>query len=136
MKLSGIGFSDIMYLLLAIAYLSFSQFLILFIPFRIYSAIFVDKHMVHDVDITGEKILIVRKALLRGIKRLPWKAKCLAQALTGKLLLRRLGLPGTIYLGIKKEAGKLEAHAWLMCGNQFISGKEGHKKFTIVQVIS
>ena len=69
-------------------------------------------------------------------KYLPWKAKCLAQALAGKLLLRKFGLPGTIYLGIKKDSGKLEAHAWLICGSQFISGKEGHKKFTVVQEIS
>lgn len=117
-------------------YLSFSQLLIAFIPFRKYYTFFVDKRIDPDVVISDEKILIVRKALLRGIKRLPWKAKCLAQALTGKLLLRKLGLPGTIYLGIKKDTGKLEAHAWLMCGNQFISGKEAYKKFTVVQVIS
>jgi len=122
--------------LLAIAYLSFSQILITFVPFRIYYKFFADRHIRPDADATEEKILVVRKALLRGIKRLPWKAKCLAQALAGKLLLRKLGLSGTIYLGVRKDTGKLEAHAWLKCGNQFISGKEGYKKFTVVQIIS
>ncbi len=136
MNIRKIGFGDIGYFLLATILLYFNQLLIIFIPFRIYSPIFMDKPDKQYLDITDVKILVVRKALLRGLKYLPWKGKCLVQALTGKLLLRKLRLPGTIYLGIKKDTGKLEAHAWLIAGNQFISGKEGFKKFTVVQMIS
>lgn len=135
MNFKKIGFRDVWYFFLATVFLYFSQLLIMFIPFRIYSSIYRDKQTL-EPNITDEKIWMARKSLLRGIKYLPWKAKCLAQALAGKLLLRKFGLPGTIYLGIKKDSGKLEAHAWLICGSQFISGKEGHKKFTVVQEIS
>jgi hypothetical protein len=136
LKLKEVGFTDVGYFLLATAFLYFNQLLIVFIPFRVYSAFFNDKPDRCYGKVTYQKVLIVRKALLRGLKYLPWKGKCLAQALTGKLLLRKVGLPGTIYLGIKKDTGKLEAHAWLISGHQFVSGKEGHKKFTVVQEIS
>ena len=136
MNLKKIGFQDVAYFLLATIFLYFCQLLIIFIPFRIYSPIFLEKPSKQYLETTDEKILVVRKALLRGLKYLPWKGKCLVQALTGKLLLRKLRLPGTIYLGIKKDNGKLEAHAWLIAANQFISGKEGYKKFTVVQTIS
>jgi len=136
LDLKKIGFTDIGYFLLATVYLYFSQLLILCIPLRVYFPLFADHPKSDYQKITDEKILVVRKALLRGLKYLPWKGKCLAQALTGKLLLRKLGLPGTIYLGITKDNGNLEAHAWLISGNQYISGKEGHKKYTVVQEIS
>ena len=131
-----IGFSDIWYFLLASILLYLNQFLIIFVPFRIYSRLFIDTHQNLNAEPSDQQILIVRKALLRGLKYLPWKGKCLVQALTGKILLRLLGLSGTIYLGVKKEDDKLKAHAWLIAGNTFISGKEGHKKFTVVQEIS
>ena len=136
MKLKEVGVTDVGYFLLATVFLYFNQLLIVLIPFRVYSAIFKDKPGRVYRKVTYNRVLIVRKALLRGLKYLPWKGKCLVQALTGKLLLRKLGLPGTIYLGIKKDTGKLEAHAWLTSGHQFVSGKESHKKFTVVQEIA
>lgn len=135
MKSEEVGLSDIGYFLLVTLCLYFTQLLILIIPFRLYSVLFKDKPGLVYNEITPERIFIVRKALLRGLKYLPWNGKCLVQALSGKLLLRRVGLPGTIYLGIKKNDGKLKAHAWLISGDHFVSGKEGHKEFTVVRTI-
>ena len=86
--------------------------------------------------ITVAKTLIVRKALLRGLHYLPWKGKCLIQALAAKILLKMVHLPGIIFLGVAKDEDQLKAHAWLKSGNQFICGQDGHKKYTIVQEIS
>lgn len=136
LEIKKIGFQDIGYFLLATLFLCFCQFLIIFIPFAKYYPFFEDKQKKDTGKTSDEKILIVRKALLRGVKYLPWDGKCLVQALAGKMLLRKFKMPGTIYLGVAKNTGKMEAHAWLMCGNHFISGKEGHKNFTVVQIIS
>jgi hypothetical protein len=65
----------------------------------------------------------------------PWDAKCLAQAVTGKWMLQRRGIPSTLYLGVKRddEEGKwLEAHAWLRCGNNIITGEPQHERFKVL----
>ena len=131
-----IGLSDIWYFIAAYALLCAYQFLVLFIPFRWYIRLFKDHGKNNDEKITAAKTLIVRKALLRGLHYLPWKGKCLVQALTAKTLLKMVHLPGTIYLGIAKEDNLLKAHAWLKSGNQFICGQDGYRKYTIVQEIS
>ncbi|MCX6307169.1 MAG: lasso peptide biosynthesis B2 protein [Bacteroidetes bacterium] len=130
-----IGAADIWYFLVATVFLYLCQLLVLFVPFRWYIPLFTDKSNRTYRKITVERILIVRKALLRGLHYLPWNGKCLVQALTGKLLLKILHLPGTIYLGVAREGGRLKAHAWLKSGNQFICGKDGNKKHTVVQEI-
>ena len=56
----------------------------------------------------------------------PWDAKCLAQAVAGKWMLQRRGLPSTLYLGVERvhDGEKwLEAHAWLRCGTDIITGE-------------
>ncbi len=63
----------------------------------------------------------------------PWKSKCLVQAITGKILLRKLGISSTLYLGVKKHNNhQLLAHAWLRVGTTIITGKVGMDEFTVV----
>lgn len=52
----------------------------------------------------------------------PWRSNCLAQAIAGKMMLWRRGIPSTLYLGLKKDANQLEAHAWLRVGEQIVTG--------------
>jgi hypothetical protein len=131
-----ITFSDIRYFLLALFFLWFCQFLILFIPFRWYIPLFKDHRKKNHINPSPANILIVRKALLRGLNYIPWKGKCLVQALTGKLLLKFFNLPGTIYFGVRKGDNQMKAHSWLISGEHFVSGKHGHRQFTVVQEIS
>ncbi len=64
---------------------------------------------------------------------LPWDAKCLAQALAGKWMLQRRRLPSTLYLGVDRGQEKwLEAHAWLGCGTEIITGEPQHERFKII----
>ena len=56
-------------------------------------------------------------------RRTPWESACLAQAIAAKAMLRRRGLPSTLYLGVARdEARRLTAHAWLRCGAEVITG--------------
>jgi len=62
----------------------------------------------------------------------PWKSNCLPQAITGKRMLQRRGLRSTLYLGLTRDpAGKVTAHAWLRCGNVYVTGGRG-LQFTVV----
>jgi hypothetical protein len=65
----------------------------------------------------------------------PLDAKCLARAVAGKWMLHRRGLPSTLYLGVDRvSSGEkwLEAHAWLHCGTDIITGEQHHERFTVL----
>lgn len=66
----------------------------------------------------------------------PWESNCFPQALTAKLLLRRRGIPSTLYLGaaFKEDRSGMEAHAWLRCGPMYVTGGKGDEKFGTVGV--
>jgi hypothetical protein len=52
------------------------------------------------------------------------------------LMLRRRRLPGTLYLGVAKPAAndvrKIDAHAWVRCGPDLLTGAAGHERFAVV----
>lgn len=67
--------------------------------------------------------------------RLSWTNTCLVQALTGAALMSRHAIPGTLYLGVTKDANAPEgisAHAWLSCGDEILTEAAGHERFTII----
>jgi hypothetical protein len=43
----------------------------------------------------------------------PVRGSCLAQSLTIWWLLRRQGIPADLCIGVRRRAGRLEAHAWM-----------------------
>ena len=66
-------------------------------------------------------------------RRTPWESACLAQAISAKAMLRRRHLASTLYLGLAKDPSEaLQAHAWLRCGAEIITGKAGHERFTVI----
>ncbi len=55
-----------------------------------------------------------------------WESKCLVRALTAQRLLSEKGIVSTLYLGCKEdENGKMVAHAWLRCGQAYVTGGNG-----------
>lgn len=66
-------------------------------------------------------------------KRTPWESKCLVQALTAQLMLKKRKISSTVYLGVaKNKEKKLKAHAWLRCGSEIITGNNEREGFTVV----
>lgn len=55
--------------------------------------------------------------------------KCFAQAIAAQRLLRKANIPSQLYLGVNKKETGLKAHAWLTCGDRFVTGKKGHEAF-------
>jgi hypothetical protein len=47
----------------------------------------------------------------------PYPATCLPRSLTLWWLLRRRGIDSYLCIGVRKEAGRLQAHAWVELGN-------------------
>lgn len=74
----------------------------------------------------------IRWAIAAVSRRLPWKPACLVRALASHRMLSRRGLPSTLYLGVRRGQGALEAHAWLRCGAEFVTGDDAMTGFTPV----
>lgn len=82
---------------------------------------------------------LIGQAVCSAAGNTPWQSVCLPQAVAGQWMLKRRGISGTLYLGVAKTDAKpeqLAAHAWLSCGGLILTGKEGHRQFTIVSTFS
>ncbi|MBP7336177.1 lasso peptide biosynthesis B2 protein [Niveispirillum sp.] len=75
------------------------------------------------------RIKAVRQAIMRAQRRLPWAPACLAQAIAGRIMLGRRGVSSTIHFGVSKVGG-FRAHAWLVAGDEGVTGVEAAKGFT------
>jgi hypothetical protein len=61
----------------------------------------------------------------------PWmNALCLPRALAAHAMLRRRGIASRLCLGVTRERGALDAHAWLEVGNAKIVGAREADGFT------
>jgi len=50
--------------------------------------------------------------------RRPFRANCLVRSIVLKRLLARHGIAGQLRLGVKKQGGEFEAHAWIELGER------------------
>lgn len=115
------------------------KLMIILFPLRWYKKLLGDQNI--NADYTPDNlaitiILCVSRTIARSRKIIPWKNQCLTEAITAKLLLRRRGVNSTLYLGVNRDNNKMTAHAWLCCGNLFVTGKRGMEKFTVVSSFS
>jgi hypothetical protein len=66
-------------------------------------------------------------------RRLPWTTTCLVQALAGQCGMRSCRISGTVYLGVatrqNSSDGLIDAHAWLCCGDMFLTGVHEAARF-------
>jgi hypothetical protein len=88
-----------------------------------------------DTQIARSVAMGIRKA----VRRTPWESACLVQSLTAQRMLQKRNIPGIFYLGVgKDETGKetMKAHAWSRCGEEIITGKNGHEKYTVLSVFA
>jgi len=81
----------------------------------------------------------VGETIVRASRYTPWQSACLVQSLTAQKMLEKRGISGMFHLGVSKNKEtpqQMKAHAWTQCGKSIITGKEGHKAFTVVSVFS
>jgi hypothetical protein len=77
------------------------------------------------------------QALAITTRHLPILRRCYIRALTGKILLARKGIRGTLYIGFRTfENGKFEGHAWLRAHDTWITGAERRNDFSIHGIYS
>ena len=64
----------------------------------------------------------VGKMLERAASITWWRSMCLEKALAGKWMLRRRGIPSTMYVGMARQGEGFTAHAWLVGEGQILTG--------------
>ncbi|MGC2856652.1 lasso peptide biosynthesis B2 protein [Novispirillum sp. DQ9] len=68
---------------------------------------------------------IVTRRLYHVAHSLPWHSSCLVLALSGRMILARRGIRGSVVrFGVKVENGRVDAHAWLMLGTTTLLGEK------------
>jgi transglutaminase superfamily protein len=68
-------------------------------------------------------------------RRLPCECRCLAQALTARLLLAQRKIPTTLHIGVRRmPEGALDSHAWLCAGDVCVTGAPAHREFQTIAV--
>lgn len=121
----------------AFFYLALARLALVFIPFKRLAAQMGKQH--HQSAPT--LALAIQSAQARRIgwavtimsRYVPWDSACLAQAIAAKWMLQKRRLPSTLYLGVAyDENKKMLAHAWLRCGEVYVTGAPQHKRFTVV----
>ena len=80
-------------------------------------------------------------AVRTAVRFTPWQSTCLVQVLAAQRMLQQRGVAGVFYLGAansgaEDEAPGFLAHAWLKCGDEFITGESGHQQYTVVSAFS
>jgi len=70
-----------------------------------------------------ERARAATRRVQRWAPRFPLgKTTCLVRAVAGWLLLARRGIAAHIRFGVRKEQGVVQAHAWLMVGEETLLG--------------
>ena len=118
----------------------FVRLVILIVPFRRLSP-FLGSHMGESPREEDDARLAYAWRVGQTVETVsrytPWKSKCLVQAVVAKILLRRLGIANTLYMGVARDEGEgLVAHAWLRCGETILTGGQGRERFTVVSTFA
>jgi hypothetical protein len=75
----------------------------------------------------------VRWSIKAASARIPWRTVCLHHSLAAQSLLRRRGVPATLFYGARLNAARdLEAHTWVRVGALDVIGTENADDFALI----
>lgn len=93
----------------------------------------------HDViSITGEqkkKAEQIGRFIRSVMRHTRWNPTCLVQSLAATRMLRRRGLQGRLYIGVKRgDDHQFGAHAWVAVGDVYVCGGRQSSDFKVISV--
>lgn len=68
-------------------------------------------------------------------RRLPFAPTCLTRSLVLTRVLRSRGVPCRLRVGVRKQDGRLEAHAWVECDGQPLAEARDHRHFAALEPV-
>ena len=88
-----------------------------------------------DID-HEQEIRLVKHSISRAANVLPWKSLCLSRSIAQFIMLRRRGIPATLFLGVRFSGhSSLDAHAWVDTGPSGNDKRSDGSDFAIVTSI-
>jgi Transglutaminase-like superfamily len=113
--------------------LHWSKLMILFFPFqKIAARLGYPQKETPAEELNNSDVVLVAIGTARAVRYALYKSQCFDKSLAVMILLKRRKIPTTIYFGLKRDAGYLQAHAWLRCGNKIITGGLGQDEYAPV----
>lgn len=110
----------------AVVLSAYYRFWILYKPFTKLSAKIGTVGHETPKTITDRRMVLTVRTIVEAVCRhTPWESKCLVRALTAKRMLNRRGYLCTLYMGVRQTGGEMDAHAWLRCGDMYVTGGNG-----------
>ena len=111
---------------------------------RLVARLTVHREAVDQVPLNADSLAVAHTigwAVRTAARFTPWKSTCLVQVLAAQRMLQQRGIAGAFFLGAAtgsegEKQQTLDAHAWLKCNDNFITGESGHERFTIVTSFS
>jgi hypothetical protein len=116
--------------------LAASKLRVTLLPFRYWAwprGRFQSESLRHPRAAELARITRIRHAVKLAGRVVPWRSKCLDQALATQRMLARRGLDSTLYYGmIRKPNREWAAHAWVRCGDQWAIGHHRDIAYAVV----
>ena len=78
-----------------------------------------------EINANYHKAAHVSQIVNRYCNQTVWESKCLVRALTAQKMLSKRNIHTTLYLGCARKDGEMVAHAWLRCGEMYVTGGNG-----------
>ena len=107
-----------------------------FVPFRRIVSLLGNMRAESSVELTSAQAARAKQigwAVGTMSRHSLWKYTCLAQAVAAQAMLKRRGVPSTLYLGVAKDDEEnFTAHAWVRSGRAILTGAPGHDQYTVV----
>lgn len=123
-------------LLLALLISAWVKLITLTIPYRYRKSLQGQLHKeasCQELEKNAEKVRQVKNLMLHFSHYSIWKTECYTLALTAKFLLKSMGIPSTLYIGMKKQSKeKIIGHAWLMINEEYIVGGEIAPNYNVI----
>lgn len=130
-RIRGLSGGDRRLLAEALVALGCAALVVAFCPFRrVTDLVRLPTRAMADDDSQRIAIERVRWAVQACSRRVPWRAKCLEQALAAQWLLNRRSVPAVIHYGIANGIDGLAAHAWVSVKSIQVIGFENACEFS------
>lgn len=118
------------------AYVAYYRLCILLLPMTRIEKMMGIRGEESEAEIRPETIKLAKLVgfhVNRVTEHLPLKRKCFVRSLTARKLLMKRGVNSTLYMGVGLEDGKMIAHAWLRCGQLYVTGGNGNGYSTVAR---
>ena len=115
--------------------LAASRIVVRLVPFRVTAARLTGRV---GASVAGDPPAAARRlavAVAAVAPYTPWRSRCLEQAIAAKAMLRRRGIPSTLYVGVARNAADrqpITSHAWLRSGTLNVTGGSDVSRYAVM----